>query len=117
MVVSLSLLLMSQLVVSVPGFFHPTNTSFFRPPPTSSGFLSYLRPHVKKQSTRLIRSRSASSLKQRRSPESQVGRNERAFGPARGPFRTGPDGPGPVAKLVGPGCNIGPEKMSVRSGL
>ena len=45
------------------------------------------------------------------------GRHEQAFRPARGPLRTGPYGPGPVGKLVGPGCNFRPEKMSVRSGL
>ena len=47
----------------------------------------------------------------------QGGRHEQAFRPARGPFRTGPYGPGPVENLVGPGCNFRPEKLSVRSGL
>ena len=47
----------------------------------------------------------------------QGGRHAQAFRPARGPFRTGPYGPGPVEKHDGPGPEIQTAKFSVRSGL
>lgn len=39
----------------------------------------------------------------------QPGRTERAFGPAHGPTRTGPIGPGSLGKLAGPSCDFRPE--------
>ena len=56
-------------------------------------------------------------LRWNRSVLTQPGRHERAFRPARGPFRTGPYGPGPTEKLAGPSPEKETEIFSVRSGL
>jgi hypothetical protein len=42
----------------------------------------------------------------------QGGRDERAFWPARGPLRTGPNGPSPLVNLAGPVCRIRPENTT-----